>query len=805
MGKIYFASIRLAFALLCVGGSLILGGHWLGLIPDGELAAMRGRQTLCETIAINSAAHVRKSQWLDLKTSLQTLADRNDDLMSIGVRSDSGALRVDTGHHRKLWDSIQQETANIDLVTVPITLNRREWGQVELCFTKPDDSKMATLMRHPLLRLLTFFFGAGIFAYTIFVGRLLRLFNETQVVPDRVRQALDTLAEGLLVLDERERIVLANRAFAETVGVTTSELMHQRASDLPWSERNSMDAASPWGLAINQGEVQTERMLRYQLKDGSERIFSVNAAPLGNDSAQKGALATFRDVTHIEEHRAELEKMLSMLRGSRDEIERKNAELQILATQDALSGCLNRRAFFERFDVLFKEAQETGNQLSCIMIDNDHFKSVNDTYGHHVGDEVLRRVAKTIRERHGEKGLVCRYGGEEFCVVLANTTLEDAVAEAELTRIAISEITFENPSELTLTASLGVSETRFNPNEPQDIINQADVCLYAAKRGGRNVVVPYQHGMSADDIAEGASEEQQVTIPYPAVTALVSALSYRDLETAEHSRRVSELCARVAEDILPQQEAFVLEIAGLLHDIGKVGVPDDILRKPGPLTDEEWKVMSQHDHIGIEIVAGAFDCPSLTEIIQSHYSFCRGKAGESPTGCIGSEVPMAARILTICDSYDAMVSDRVYRKGRSHDEAIQELRRCAETQFDPDLVERFASVISEQKRLKEEARHPSPAAIQIGYQVEQIASAIEDQDADSMRKLTQRLRMYAVNCEVPEIARAAENIEKQVAGEDIQWFDVLRQANELLNICRSQQASVLAESSTEANGANAPL
>ncbi len=361
-------------------------------------------------------------------------------LLSVGVRSDSGALRVATGHHAEIWDARESDSGNVDAVKVPITLNRRPWGHVELCFHKSAPSMLASLMKHPLIRLLAFFTLAGIPVYTIFVSRVIQLFHSTQVVPDRVRQALDTLAEGLLVLDENERIVLANQSFAKTLDVATNELVDQPASSLSWVAFDECSDAYPWSLAIHEAAPQTERMLRLEMHSGESRIFSVNAAPLGGEGSPRGALATFRDVTHIERHRAELENMLSMLRSSRDEIERKNSELEILATQDALTGCLNRREFFKRFERLWNQAQTDQLPLSCIMIDNDHFKSVNDNYGHHIGDEVLRRVARVIRKRHQDHGVVCRYGGEEFCVVLPGFTLEAAEKEAELTRIAISNI-----------------------------------------------------------------------------------------------------------------------------------------------------------------------------------------------------------------------------------------------------------------------------------------------------------------------------------------------------------------------------
>lgn len=797
MGKMYFASLRLAFALVCVGASLILGAHWLGYIPDSAPITMRARQSLSEAIAVNAAAHIRKQQWRDLKATLETQVDRDDELLSIGLRSDLGTLRVDTGHHQEIWPETGKGLGRVDAFKVPITLNRRPWGEVELCYRRPHETAIAQAMHHPLVRLLGFFCISGIFGYTFFVVRVLKLFNSTQVVPDRVRQALDTLAEGLLVLDEKGRIVLANQSFADTVGIKPEELAEMPASDLAWVDDASSDNTFPWSSAIDESTLQSEKMLRYRLPNGEQRIFSVNVAPLGQGNSQRGALATFRDVTHVEEHRAELEKMLSLLRSSRDEIKRKNVELEILATQDALTGCMNRRAFFERFDRSWSEARAQQDSLSCIMIDIDHFKSVNDTYGHHTGDEVLRRVSHVIRDLHREHGLVCRYGGEEFCIVLPYFDLDRAVDEAERTRIAISDIVLEEPAELKLTASLGVSELRFDPADPQDLVNQADVCLYVAKREGRNRVIPYNPTLAsgAADTGEAAKSTRRIEIPYQAVTALISALSYRDINTAEHSRRVADLCARVATGIFDPEETYVLEIAALLHDIGKIGVPDHILLKPGPLTRDEWELMGRHDRIGVEIIASAFDCHELTDIISTHHAFYGG-AARDPHLPSGEDIPIGARLLTIADSYDAMVSDRVYRKGRSQQEAIEELRRCAGSQFDPKLVEHFAEQI--------ESRVPAVAegaislrkqtTLQIGYQVERLAQAIDCQDAAGLESLAGRLGLIARSCDIVSIAEAAERIEQQAAAEDVQWLSLLRDTHDLLDMCRATQSDYLRQS-----------
>ncbi len=793
----FFASLRLAFALCCVGASLILGAHWFGYIPDSVPITIRARQSVSEAIAINAAAHVRKGQWIDLRTALQTQVDRDPDLLSVGVRSDLGVLRVDTGHHEEIWPSSEAGNPSVDTIKVPITLNRRPWGDVELAFRQPHASAFARTMHHPLVRLLSFFMICGLFAYTFFVIRIMRVFSSTQVVPDRVRQALDTLAEGLLVLDEKGRIVLANRAFADMVEVETDELTNQSAGDLNWIAQDITETNFPWTRAIAKTELQTDEMIRYQLPSGVQRIFSVNAAPLGKERSQRGALATFRDVTHVEEHRAELERMLSLLRSSRDEIKRKNSELEILATQDALTGCLNRRAFFESFESQWSEAQALSTPLACVMIDVDHFKNVNDTYGHHTGDEVLRQVSKVVRRLHSDDGLVCRYGGEEFCVLLPHYDLHRALEAAEKTRQAISAIRLLEPAQLRLTASLGVSELRFNASDPQELINQADVCLYVAKREGRNRVISYNKRIGEEikkaEILEATRE--RIDIPYQAVTALMTTLSYRDANTAEHSRRVADLCARAADGLLEPGQTYVLEIAALLHDIGKIGVPDDILLKPGPLTANEWEVMGRHDRISVEIIACAFDCPALSSIIANHHAFYGG-SGRDPQLPQGDQIPIGARLLAIADSYDAMVSDRVYRKGRSHEEAIAELRRCAGTQFDPKLVEHFAEkIVSPSPTLGAGALSIRKiTAIEIGHQVERLAGAAQARDIDGLKALAHRLSRIARQSQVKSITRAAERIESAQVSEEKQWLQVLRDTHELLDACRATQSQFLRES-----------
>ncbi|TWU22206.1 Response regulator PleD [Novipirellula galeiformis] len=344
-----------------------------------------------------------------------------------------------------------------------------------------------------IFQLVAFFIVGGVAAYTLLVVRLFGSFEITQVVTDRVRQSLDALAEGLVITDEANRIVLANRSFCDTVGRSAEKLVGRKLDSLKWvCSRSATHEDFPWTRAMHTQTRLVDQLMRYQHPNGSYRFLAINASPIEATKADSGGvLATFRDVTAVEEHRAEVEQLLQMLRNSREEISNKNRELQLLATQDALTGCVNRRALLEQFDALWKTVNRVQPLLACLMVDNDHFKQVNDTYGHPVGDEVLKAVARILRESFSKPAVVCRYGGEEFCIVMPGVTLKEATQAGEVARQRVADQRFEEQPELQISVSIGVSHLQMGAEDAQSLINQADCALYVAKHQGRNQVVVY--------------------------------------------------------------------------------------------------------------------------------------------------------------------------------------------------------------------------------------------------------------------------------------------------------------------------
>lgn len=655
----------------------------------------------------------------------------------------------------------------------------------------------------PALSILLVAVSFGMLAYSLSLWRRVQRLHPEKVLPSRVKMAIDTMAEGLVILDADGHIMMANPAFAQTLDVKAEQLIGRNVEEFPWKEHSQESSPEPlpWRATLEKGEPRLGGLVHLSRKGGNQLTFLVNATPIHDQAGESGgALVSFYDVTQLEHSKNELEKnrielnqMLDHLRQSSDEIRRQNRELEQLATRDPLTGCHNRRSFFERFNALWKSAQRHTHPLSCIMVDIDHFKRVNDTHGHAIGDQVLQRVAQVLGRTARESDIVCRYGGEEFAILLPYTGLTEAAETAERFRHSLESAQFP---QLSITASLGVSAINLGAKNPQELLDQADRCLYAAKRNGRNQVVRWDvfpADLEMDKLPTSqivpAEEDGQTGIPYQAVTALISALAYRDVATAEHSRRVADLCVATGEGLMSLTSCYVLENAALLHDIGKIGVPDSILLKPGALSDEEWQIMRRQERIGSEIIRASFHSRELVAIVANHKAWFSGTPYD-PHLPKGEDIPVGARILNIVNAYDAMTSRQVYREPRSQEEAFTELRRCAGTQFDPVLVERFVAVAKVRQMLPPPhvSNISQETALQFGLQIERLMFALDTQDIVGLQTLADRLHAMAQKHQIREIAQKASELAQHTQRKN-QAAEILNAANELIELCRSTQSS----------------
>ncbi|MFN3192676.1 MAG: diguanylate cyclase [Aureliella sp.] len=772
----------------------ILLCNLLGFVPDERKTIVNTRIEISQTLASNVMFLVSEHEYDEIEQQFRLFSARNPDLLTIGLRRNDGGIVASHGPHLESWTEAVKDKCDGCFV-VPISLDNQRWGNFELQFRpvfvglnkyfSPSTLSMMFLMV-PMI---------GLTAY-LHLKRILKYLDPTQAVPPRVRQTLDSFAEGVVLLDKNNHIVLANDAFAVLFDSDVDTLIGSDIRKLPFSDgEGDKKARLPWIITRKYQKIVNSKTVKLEL-NGIRRIFSVNSSPvIDEEGVFQGVMVALADVTPLEQKRAELATTLEELHHSKDEITKQNEELRFLATRDPLTGCINRRTFFEQFDEFFSQAKKGKITLCAMMVDIDFFKSINDNYGHSKGDEVLRETGRVLNELARDQDVVCRYGGEEFSVLMPGLSLEDAVAFAERIRTELSEVDF---TDFKITASLGVSEVSLGATDPQELLDEADKCLYVAKRNGRNQVIRFDdvpENLEVDEskISRVKLEEQtsEGSVPFAAVNALLSALSYRDAQTAAHSTRVSSYSAMLAQRFMKSKDVYTVEIAGLLHDIGKIGVPDAILLKPGKLTEEEWKIMEKHDRIGVEIVSKAFKNQTLTDIIKNHHSRFDGSGAEP---LASSEIPIGARILTITDSFDAMVSDRPYRKGMPVENALKELQRCAGTQFDPELVDAFSEIILSGKSAicAEYEGLSQEIMLSIGEQIERITEAADAGDKDTFIALADRLRCTAEQSNLGPIVAAA-NHALDIASEGAELEALVNESFELLSVCRSLRTSVVSD------------
>ena len=314
------------------------------------------------------------------------------------------------------------------------------------------------------------------------------------IAPTLLKSTLDALTEGVVLIDKNDRIIIANAAFAEIAGTTAPELKGVFLSSLPWQHDDG--SVLPWSVASEQATRLTGQQLQLPGTNGANRLFAIDCMPaMDTRGEHDGTMVTFDDVTRREEKNEQLEGMLGMLQKSRDEISRQNAILQELATRDSLTNCLNRRSFFERYEAIFHSTKLDEEPMSCIMADIDLFKAINDRHGHALGDDVICKVADELRQSLRATDAVCRYGGEEFCIILPGVELERAAEMSERARINISRIEFcasGSRQPVTITSSFGVASIEHRPEGFSDLIDRADKALYHSKNTGRNRVTAWQ-------------------------------------------------------------------------------------------------------------------------------------------------------------------------------------------------------------------------------------------------------------------------------------------------------------------------
>ncbi|HEU4977724.1 MAG TPA: diguanylate cyclase [Solirubrobacteraceae bacterium] len=358
-----------------------------------------------------------------------------------------------------------------------------------------------------------------------------------------------------------------------------------------------------------------------------------------------------------------------------------------LAAHDPLTGLRNRRDFEPRIDADISRLHPTG-VVSLIVCDLDHFKRVNDSLGHEAGDQVLRRFSELLRRSTRGSDVPTRLGGEEFAIVLPGADGSAALAVAERLRLAVrQEFSDVEPA---ISVSAGVACSSEDVASAAELMRAANRSLYAAKRLGRDRCVLYHpETLALLDSLKAAEPEGQEQLA--AAILLAETLDLRDGGTARHSQTVARLSEQVAAELAWTPERVErMRVAGLLHDIGKLGISDAILHKPGPLDDGEWAEMKRHPEVGARILEHS-NLRDIAAWVLAHHERIDGRG--YPLGLAGEAIPIEARVLAVADAYEAMTADRPYRKALPGEIAEAELRRHAGTQFDEQVVEALLRIL----------------------------------------------------------------------------------------------------------------
>lgn len=395
----------------------------------------------------------------------------------------------------------------------------------------------------------------------------------------------------------------------------------------------------------------------------------------------------------------EIGELAGALNHMASNISERVGSAESMAIIDGLTDLYNHRYFQERLTEEVKRAGRLNRELTLLVVDIDRFAKFNEVNGHELGDAALKQIAGLTEQSVGNTGTVTRYAGEEFAVILPEISEEEAVMLAQRINMLVSSYRFNTKHNISMpiTISIGISQYPKYAKTGRDLINSSYEALHEAKHQGTGKIVSYDELSHTTQHANESTDKNRTdTILFSAIFSLANAVDAKDQYTREHSEFVARYAVALGNEVgLSEEDTTRLSIAALLHDIGKIGIPDSILRKPGTLTDADWDYMKQHPILGANIISNIDELADIEKVILHHHERYDGSG--YPDGMKGEEIPFMARIITVADTYHAMISDRPYRKGLSQDKAISELIRCRGSQFDPQLIDKFIELLNKEK------------------------------------------------------------------------------------------------------------
>jgi diguanylate cyclase (GGDEF)-like protein/PAS domain S-box-containing protein len=536
-----------------------------------------------------------------------------------------------------------------------------------------------------------------------------------------VLKIIEVLPDAAFAIDRDKKVIAWNRALEEMTNVRKEDILgrgdyhyaipfygEKRPILIDLIDTRDEAVESKYKYVKREGNTLFAEVFIPSLFGGKGAHVWVTASPIFDESgALIGAIETIRDIT---EKKLAGEKVKKL----NEELLKANRLFKRLALRDSHTGLSNHRHFEEIIEAEFFRAKRYNHALSVIMLDIDYFKSINDVYGHQFGDLILKQLARQLKRLVRKYDIVCRLGGEEFVIISPATNRADALNLAHRILDHISLYDFgDKDHSVKLKLSLAVTSYPDDKvNKGRELINRADQILGKVKEfGGNNVYSSLDLKSMKDtlkpkkdksaDIKQLRAKIDRLTKKAnqglsEAIFAFAKTLELKDHYTGEHVEKTVHYATEVARALdLPQEETERIRQAAILHDLGKIGISERILLKKGKLTKKEFEEIKKHPQIGVDIIRPIQSLQSVVPLIFYHHERWDGKGYASRLK--GEDIPVGARIIAVSDVYEALTSDRPYRKAYSEDEAKKIIKDGSGTQFDPKIVETFLKVLEEEK------------------------------------------------------------------------------------------------------------
>ncbi len=483
----------------------------------------------------------------------------------------------------------------------------------------------------------------GVFVLSNDITERVKAINELKNENTWLKALYENSNDPIVTVDKKNNIINVNDAFEELFKYSFKEIEGSKLDQI-MSGRNDNSVDEKYTSDLLEKRVMGKEDTLYD-KEGNAVECIIKKVPVIVDRKVIGAYVIYDDIS---------------LRKKREK------DILYIGYHDGLTG-LNNRVFLEA-EIASLEANRVF-PICILMLDLNGLKLINDSYGHRIGDKLLIRTAEVLKNIFREEDIIVRWGGDEFVILLTDTS--DTIIESLIKRIKNinQNVEVENGNQIPLSLAVGWSVKKDESTEIDDLLQEAENMMYK------------------DKLLENKSMKSHL------VETLLSTLKQKSQETTEHAKRMSSLAIKLGESIgLPETELSRLSLIAVLHDIGKTVIPEKILNKVGQLTEEEWEIIKEHPATGYRICSEVDEFSHVANEVLAHHEYWNGKG--YPQGLKGKEIPILSRIITIVDAYDVMTNDRTYSKAISKKDAIEELKRCAGTQFDPLLVKEFA-IISE--------------------------------------------------------------------------------------------------------------